>query len=241
MESLVTAVEVFLRKNLTRILSDLKTDKVTAKEAAKALGGLESAMEDAGLSNYFERAKGLFRDTYEQVQEEFEGTTGRAALLGKFTRQNLDALMDDRLKLASSYVTDYLGDVRAAVLDTVIGGRTVKPEEILATAEGRTLNYLKTELNTSLMAYQRVTHLEKAKKAGITKFLYVGPLDDVTRPFCEERVNKVWSVEEVESWDNGTDLPAAIYCGGYNCRHHLRPVSDELAEELQAEAEEEEA
>lgn len=230
------SLEVFLRKNLARILEGLRTDSLTAKEAAKALGGLESSMEEAGLKTYFERARGLFQAEYKEVQEEFAQTTGKKALLGKFTRQNLDALVDARLDLAASFVTDYLGDVRTAVLDAVVGGRKLKPEEILETAEGRTLHNLKTELNTSLMAFQRVTHLEKAKKAGITKFLYVGPNDKIIRPFCLERVDRIFTQAEVESWDNGQGLPAAIYCGGYNCRHHLRPISDELALELEAEA-----
>lgn len=228
------SIQSFLRRNLTRILADLRAEKVTAKEAAKALGGLESAMEDAGIGRYFDKAKSLFATTYDQVQDEFEQTTGKAALLGKFTRQNLEALVDDRLNLAASYVTDYLGDVRSAVLDAVVGGKKIKPEEIFDQAEGRTLSNLKTELNTSLLAYQRITHIEKAKKAGITKFLYVGPDDEITRPFCAERVDKVFTQDEIDSWDNEQGLPAAIYCGGYNCRHHLRPISDDLAAEIEA-------
>lgn len=194
-------------------------------------------MEEAGLGRYFERAKSLFKDTFDQVQNEFEQTTGKAALLGKFTRQNLEALVDNRLDLASRYVTEYLGDVRTAVLDSVIGGKAIKPQDIFEQAEGRTLANLKTEMNTSLMAYQRITHLEKAKKAGIRKFLYVGPLDKIIRPFCKARVGRVFTEAEIARWDNEQGLPAAIYCGGYNCRHHLRPVSDDLAAELEAEEE----
>lgn len=123
--------------------------------------------------------------------------------------------------------------MRAAVLDSVVGGKAVKPEKILDTATGKTLHHLKTELNTSLMAYQRIAHQEKAKKAGVTKYLYIGPDDDVTRPFCGERVGKVFTQEEVDAWDNGQGLPANIYLGGFNCRHQLRPISDALAEELQ--------
>jgi hypothetical protein len=232
-EALIVSIESFLRRNLSRILEDLRADKLSAKEAAKALGGLETAIEESGLEKYFVKVKELFAIEFQAVREEFRETTGKAALLGKFTRQNLEALVDDRITLAASYVSDYIGDVRAAVLDSVIGGVKVKPSDILDTAEGRTLSALKTELNTSLMAYQRITHLEKAKKGGITKFLYVGPDDKITRPFCQERVDKIFTIEEIEKWDNEQGLPASIYCGGYNCRHHLRPISEDLAKELE--------
>src|SRR5262249_41168603 len=140
--------------------------------------------------------------------------------------------------LAATYVNDYLGDVRVAVTEAVVGGRDIKPEEILDNATGRNLANLRTELVTTRMAYSRVVHMEKAKRAGITKFLYVGPDDDITRPFCHEHVDQVFTAEEIARMDNGQDLPVEIYCGGFNCRHHWRPVSDELAEELQQEQEE---
>lgn len=232
-ESLVASLERFLRRNLSRILNHLKRGSLTAKEAAKALGGLKSAMEEEGLGRYFDRARALVQEEYAAVQAEFEQTTGKKALLSEFTRKSLDALRDTRLNLASTYVDDYLGDVRSAVLDAVVGGREIEPEDILDSATGRTLANLQTELNTTRMAYQRVIHFEKAKKAGIDKFLYVGPDDQITRDFCKEHVGKVYTRDEIAEMDNGQNLPVEIYCGGYNCRHHWRPVSDELAAELQ--------
>jgi hypothetical protein len=100
-------------------------------------------------------------------------------------------------------------------------------------AEGRALANIETEVNTTLMAYQRVLHIEKAKKSGVDKFLYVGPDDDITRPFCQEHVDQIFSRDEIDAMDNEQDLPVSIYCGGYNCRHHWRPVSDELAKEIE--------
>jgi hypothetical protein len=232
-DALVAQLEQFLERNLSRILEGLRTDKVTAREAARALGGLEAAMEEAGLQTYFEKAKALFRNEYDAVTDAFQDTTGKAATLSGFALKNLDTLVENRLAIAASFVTDYIGDVRAAVLDAVVGGRKVNPRELFAQAEGRTLANLKTELNTALMAYQQVVHMEKAEKAGIELFLYVGPDDEVTRPFCVEHVDRIFTRQEIEAMDNGQDLPVMIYRGGYNCRHHWRPVSNELAESLE--------
>jgi hypothetical protein len=46
-------------------------------------------------------------------------------------------------------------------------------------------------------------------------------------------VDEIYTEAQIAKMDNGTDLPVAVYCGGYNCRHHWRPVSDELAKELE--------
>lgn len=236
-ESFIERLKGFLQRNLAAILEGLRGDKVTAKEAAKMLGGLESALQDAGLGERFEGLKALFRDEYDAVTEEFKDTTGKAALLSAFTRKNLDALVDVRLALAATFVTDYVGDVRGAVLDAIVGGRKVDPREILENAEGRTLGNLQTEIDTTLMAYQRILHFEKADKAGIDKFLYVGPDDEITRDFCQEHVGGIYTRDEIDAMDNGQGLPVALYAGGYNCRHHWRPVSDELAKEIKGEKE----
>lgn len=228
------SLERFLRRNLRPILDGLSAGRVTVKEAAKSLGGLESAMDDAGLKGFFDEARSLFVEEYDRVQDEFEQTTGKKALLSQFTRGNLDALVDARLDQAARVVKTYLGDVRVAVLDSVVGGRKFKPEDVLDRAEGRGFHDVATEVNTSLMAFQRVVHLEKAKKAGVDKFLYIGPLDKVTRPFCRQRVGRVFSLAQVQGMDNEQGLPVEIYCGGFNCRHHWRPVSDELARELES-------
>lgn len=229
----VSSLRLFLERNITVILDDLRGGTITAKEAAKALGGLESALKDAGLDEKFNKVRELFDEQFAAVAEEFKATTGKAALLSDFTKKNLQTLVDDRLLMASTFITDYVGDVRSMVLDVVIAGKKVNAQEILPMAEGRALANIETEVNTTLMAYQRVLHLEKASKSGVDKFLYVGPDDDITRPFCQERVEQIFTRDEIDAMDNDQGLPVSIYCGGYNCRHHWRPVSDELAKEIE--------
>lgn len=238
-DALVARLRGFLDRNLRTILRDLESGKYTAKEAAKALGGLESAMLDAGLKDELQRMKTLFAREWEAVKDEFETTAGKKALLSNFTRQNLDAIADDRLELSGKMVEKYIGDVRSVVLDSILAGKPPEVDKVLEDAGDRVFHNLKTEIRTTLMAYNRVTHIEKAKKANITKFLYVGPDDDVTRPFCQERVDQIFTLDEIESWDNEQGLPASIYLGGYNCRHSLRPLSDDLASEMEAETTEE--
>jgi hypothetical protein len=97
---------------------------------------------------------------------------------------------------------------------------------------GAAISESKTVINTAIQGFNRAVNEKKAKDLGLTLFLYVGPDDDVTRPFCQDRVDQIFTQEEIDSWDNGQGLPADVYLGGYNCRHHLRPLTEELAAEL---------
>lgn len=71
--------------------------------------------------------------------------------------------------------------------------------------------------------------------------MYVGPLDDATRPFCEEILNSkdlpIYTVEEIQSMDNGQLGDVFTSCGGYNCRHEWVPISGNLEKELRGEEE----
>ena len=169
--------------------------------------------------------------TDEAEQREFLGAFRASGVTGTF--QNTGEEGNDPLRLLKrlsrfTYSTDLLRDRLS---------KAIRPEEILDNATGRTLANLRTELSTTRMAFQRVVHLEKAKKAGITQFLYVGPDDEVTRDYSAERVDRVFTLEEIQAMDNGQGLPVEVYGGGWNCRHHWRPVSDDLADELRAEGE----
>ena len=68
--------------------------------------------------------------------------------------------------------------------------------------------------------------------------IYSGTIKNNTRDFCRSRVNKVYDRETIDSWNNlqwtgkidGADVKTAL--GGYNCRHSLDWISDEVAERL---------
>jgi hypothetical protein len=73
---------------------------------------------------------------------------------------------------------------------------------------------------------------------GLRHAIYQGGIIKTSRPFCIERNNKVFTVEEIASWAlldfQGKSNPYNPFkdCGGYNCRHQLDWISDELAYKL---------
>lgn len=90
--------------------------------------------------------------------------------------------------------------------------------------------------------YQRIdrtANLVYADRLGLEYAIYSGTLEEDSRPFCIARVNKVFSRPEMQSWENLQFQGKPKYgydpftdCGGFNCRHHLSFISNEIAAHL---------
>jgi hypothetical protein len=93
--------------------------------------------------------------------------------------------------------------------------------EIANVQAPRIFSALENDLKTNAATYSRIESLA----IGANFVLYAGPRDARNRPFCAERVNNIYPVEVVYTWDNGQGIPAYLYCGGYGCRHQLVPVN----------------
>lgn len=83
-----------------------------------------------------------------------------------------------------------------------------------------------TVINTKLSMYGRSVSASLADAAGLNYYLYTGPRDGLTRPFCKPLINKVVSESQMNKLNNGQGLPVKTAGGGYNCRHSWTPVSE---------------
>lgn len=86
---------------------------------------------------------------------------------------------------------------------------------------------------------QRVGANKIRIELGLTHAIYQGGLIATSRDFCEDRNRKCFSDEEIMSWSSlkwegkpEIGYNPIIDCGGYNCRHRLDWISDELAKRL---------
>lgn len=229
-ELYVINLEKFLSKNLKSVLSDLEKKEFTPKEAGEALGGLVSLLKRAGLSDKLEVVHDIYAEELLTLQDELLGFVG-GARLNAADIDVAEALVTFDTERIEAEVLSYVTDLRSGTMRAVIAG---SPERILDLEEklsGRLLGNLKTEINTAVSAFNQTLTQKKAQELGIDLFVYLGPLDDITRPFCRARVDKVYSMAEIAKMDNGQDLDPFIYRGGYNCRHQWRPVSEDLARE----------
>jgi hypothetical protein len=112
------------------------------------------------------------------------------------------------------------------ILDGTLGAQPVdgsrerrrRPFDI-TDAQARTL------YDTAISIYSRQVDQLQATGEPEELFYYAGPLDTKTRPFCRERVGKVFTRQQLETADNGQLPNPLLTGGGYNCRHQPKRVS----------------
>ncbi len=81
----------------------------------------------------------------------------------------------------------------------------------------------------SLMQFDSAINVRAGIEAGATKWKYYGDVIRDSRQFCRDHVGNTYTTEEIEeiwqgSWSGKSSSDAFSARGGYNCRHHWRPV-----------------
>lgn len=103
------------------------------------------------------------------------------------------------------------------------------------------IRYAKQIASDALHIFVRQYQQQGAEKLGLRHYVYSGTAMATSRTFCRQRLGKAFSKQDVESWakldwegKNGSTDAASIFwlCGGYNCRHQLRPISETLYRKL---------
>lgn len=77
-----------------------------------------------------------------------------------------------------------------------------------------------------------------AEKLNLRYFIYNGGIIETSRAFCKKRNGKIFSIDEAETWKEDPTLTAIpdreshnwlIDRGGYNCRHTIDFIAEEVA------------
>ena len=84
--------------------------------------------------------------------------------------------------------------------------------------------------------YNASLNVSAGQRVGATKWKYFGSLIRDSRQVCEKTVNKEFTENEIreiwsnEDWAGKAPGDPFVVRGGYNCRHHWRPVFDSETE-----------
>lgn len=108
----------------------------------------------------------------------------------------------------------------------------------LGNSKGR-LGYFESQTQQlSYDLYQQIdrqTQLLYASKIGLKHALYAGTAKDNSRDFCLQRLDNVYTVDEIATWEDlefqgkpKIGYNPFVHCGGHNCRHHLSYLSEEI-------------
>lgn len=222
-DSLVEEIRLYVRQLLRQAIEEEEEDD---EVPLAFLGGINSLVQTPELEEKLARLDELYDLQIIYSRELFRRSTGQdPEELPAFAVEDLSAFVLLSKQAIRDSVGNYASNVGAGILNNRISIFKSPLEEILEEAESRIFTGMNTDLKTQVSAFNRVVQYEQARLAGLNNFLYAGPKDERNRPFCAERVNKVFSREQIATWDNGQGLPADIFCGGYNCRHELVPVN----------------
>ncbi len=139
--------------------------------------------------------------------------------------------------------TDALARLDRQLLDSVVVGRT--PANALSSIKGTITGsypwgktrglyewHAGTYARTAAMRFSRQILKDQANELNLETFVYVGPVDAKTRPFCLELAGGAFTREEIEDFDNGQTGDTFSDGGGFNCRHTWSPVPRDVYNEL---------
>jgi hypothetical protein len=139
-----------------------------------------------------------------------------------------------------SQVSGSIGrDLANAIASKMSRAEFIRQFRLQFTQAGYPARHFKTFSFDFFQVVDRQIKLLYAEELGLTFARYAGTAEEDTRDFCLERLNLVYSFEEIKSWaklDFRGKLKIGydpfIHCGGFNCRHHLAFLDKEAVELL---------
>jgi len=246
-EARVGAVQKILMNRVTALAAKLETDaqgNIVKNDdnlalAARSLATLRRSLTASG---YHDAVADLVAGYKEQIP--------KIIASGKALNIPMELASSDKAELRTlqtEYLSEFeqIGDkavreLKDAIYQNTLGGLPLdglnKRLGFLIHGKdkkGGTLKrYAKTYARTSLMGYDRHANAILSEATGLQNYTYLGPRDDITRPFCEKHINRVYTLDEIKKLDNGQGLPVREYGGGWNCRHFWQVLPDDLAEDI---------
>lgn len=224
---------ILLNSRIRRLLRQFDAEdgrvKTTVGNIGRAVAMRESiltAMEDAGYTSLLRAAVDQPLDRLAEEVLRTNRLAGLSAIQDTFAVESLAAFKELRLAQLLDLAEDTASAVWRSVLDGVTGARPVDDllDDLTDVLDaGRAV--AQRVYDSAVSTYAQQVALGPSTGSPDEVFVYVGPVDSKTRPFCLERVGRAYTRAEIDDMDNGM-LPAVLMSrGGWQCRHLWRRVS----------------
>lgn len=222
-----------MRRRIVQLTAQLTVERgrvvstqVNLGLARRVAQELQGVLEEAGYGN-------LITDALAEMGElaRFQGLgqtrVARVQREAAWSAETLDAFHDLKLRELLEVPDAVLRRVEQTLLRGIVGAqdRAELLNELIEDLE-LTLPQVRTIYDTALSEFSRIAVVSTTPGRADDAFLYEGPIDGLTRPFCVERVGKVFSRAAIDEMDNGQLDNTLITGGGYNCRHTWIPVAE---------------
>lgn len=145
----------------------------------------------------------------------------------------LNAIQQMSSQVFQDYAGQYATSFQRIIVDYNFGTASIaqSADVLRETLDTGLRKYAETIVNTQVMRFEREASNELTKAAGFDKYIYIGPLDKITREFCREHLKEGNNIKTFEQWSKivapDANGPVPEWAGGYNCRHSIVPYVEE--------------
>lgn len=186
-------------------------------------------------SGYFEEIGNLVNEGYQRVINEsflqYQELFGENFQFSEVSLSRIQSLKELDISQFEKLTDDAEELITREVINTQFGAISVKDaiEEMTQIIDGKLVRYANTWVNTAIQGVYSESNVMLALDNGFEQFLYVGVMDQLTRPFCrmylgETKTMPQWNKLNKDPVRAGQPNPVSIYRGGYNCRHQFVAV-----------------
>jgi hypothetical protein len=225
----------------TRISLDakgcLKGPKWTLAQAARIQGQLEGIFDE----KYGLAARKFAKDIsgVTDIVKQAYNAVDLPIQFSKVDTRMLKTLQEQTLAGLQAFSALTQEKVAQSIQDAIIAGKSFRQltNEIrnhitgLKDIAGRPLTqYASVYAQDGLMTAYRRLSAQKAKEIKINYYVWIGNVVAGSRPMCAQNAGRTFSEQELQELDlhswQGKSCSVFVCCGGFNCRHHLMPISD---------------
>jgi len=226
-----------LADRLTRELTDLiasldTTDGVTEQtrhnldQVLRIREQTAQVAQRIGVPDVIGQLRAALPDVVAETLKEFPELGNFAP---QITSDLLRVLQGQEIEIARVLTAVAADEVASAVRASVTGAlsitditsRVARTMEVSMARAATTIDRAVRDFHETTARLQVDNVNEAAPPGQDLVFIYAGPVDSLTRPYCRKRVNKILTSAQVEALD-----PTERY----NCRHRPAPILRSLAE-----------
>ena len=210
-------------KARTELVNDLYKLGLNTDDATAFAQSLLDLDVEGTLKKKLQKATSAYANAHRQVLESTIGFAEiEAATLTTFAQLN-EQIFDN------SIIRTISGNIKTEVSKGILAGLTAN--EILVNVASSSISnaQMQTLVNTTLNSYSRtITNQMMNVAPANTKYVYIGPVDEKTRPECLEMASADRLTESQIKSKFGASV--LVDGGGFNCRHKWEIASSEGVE-----------
>lgn len=227
-ERFALTLQKLLEVNLAKKISKIDFKKGKTFDLIKTVLQLEQLLKDEKLDAELEKIKEIYANELKFIRANFDYYKIPLEF-NEEDKQIIKGIISLDTDSVKNNIDNWIIDVRTSLVSNAILNSVPDLDELAAKYGDRMAARIKTEINTASSMFNGQMSYNKAKEVlgNDPLMLYMGVLDNLTRPFCRQHVGKTYRLSEVKKMDNGQGLDVVTAKGGYNCRHVWLYVTDD--------------